>query len=119
MELQLEGVYYVVRAEAISRQLPVVRESSERDTVEYSPVPGADLLWTVLREGRTTSAESATVILEDSRLCAIKGEIVLYLLCVISAIVAINSLVESRESTLLLSRCLVKHVTILNWIWKK
>jgi hypothetical protein len=27
MEPQLEGVYYVVRAEAISRQLPVVRHS--------------------------------------------------------------------------------------------
>jgi hypothetical protein len=36
----------------------------------------------VLREGRTTSAESATVILEDSRLCAIKREIVCYTCCV-------------------------------------
>jgi hypothetical protein len=42
MEPQLEGVVYVVRADAISRQLPVVRESSERDTVEYSSVPGVD-----------------------------------------------------------------------------
>jgi hypothetical protein len=40
MEPQLEGFFYVVRADAISRQLPVVRESSRTDTVEYSPVPG-------------------------------------------------------------------------------
>jgi hypothetical protein len=41
MEPQLEGVFYVVHADAISCQLPVVRDSSERDTVEYSSVPGA------------------------------------------------------------------------------
>jgi hypothetical protein len=34
MEIQLEGVFYVVRPDAISRQLPVTSSSSERDTVE-------------------------------------------------------------------------------------
>jgi hypothetical protein len=56
-------------------------------------------------------AESATVLLEDSRLCAIKRKIVLYLLCVISAIVQINSLVKSGESTIIFATC-HKHVTI-------
>jgi hypothetical protein len=42
MEIQLEGVFYVVRPDAISRQLPVTSSSSERDTVEYSSVPGVD-----------------------------------------------------------------------------
>jgi hypothetical protein len=42
MEPQLEGVFYVVRPDTISRQLPVTSSSSERDTVEYSPVPGVD-----------------------------------------------------------------------------
>jgi hypothetical protein len=50
MEIQLEGVCYVVRPDTISRQLPVVRDSSRTDTVgiqgsrtdtvEDSPVPG-------------------------------------------------------------------------------
>jgi hypothetical protein len=42
MEPQLEGVFYVVRPEAISRQLPVVRDSSRTEavTVEYIPVTG-------------------------------------------------------------------------------
>jgi hypothetical protein len=41
MEPQLEGVFYVVRADAISCQLPVVRDSSRTEavTVQYSPVP--------------------------------------------------------------------------------
>jgi hypothetical protein len=38
MEIQLEGVFYVVRPEAISRQSPVVRHSWV--IVEYSPVTG-------------------------------------------------------------------------------
>jgi hypothetical protein len=42
MEIQLEGVFYVVCPDAISRQLPVTSSSSERDTVEYSSVPGVD-----------------------------------------------------------------------------
>jgi hypothetical protein len=42
MKPRLEGVFYVVRAEAISRQLPVGIQSSRTDTVEYSPVPGVD-----------------------------------------------------------------------------
>jgi hypothetical protein len=33
-------------------------------------------------QSRITSAESATVILEESRLCAIKREIVCYTCCV-------------------------------------
>jgi hypothetical protein len=36
------GVFYVVRPDAISRQLPVPSTSSERDTVDYSSVPGVD-----------------------------------------------------------------------------
>jgi hypothetical protein len=42
MKPRVEGVFYVVRAEAISRQLPVGIHSSRTDTVEYSPVPGVD-----------------------------------------------------------------------------
>jgi hypothetical protein len=34
MEIELEGVFYVVCPDAISRQLPVTSTSSERDTVE-------------------------------------------------------------------------------------
>jgi hypothetical protein len=62
----------------------------------------ADDQWSQLRtknyQGRICNYV-LTVILEDSRLCAIKREIVLYLLCVISAIVPINFLVKSGEST--------------------
>jgi hypothetical protein len=67
----------------------------------------------VLREKRITSAESTIVILEDSRLCAIKRERVLYLLCVISAIVQINFLVKSRESTFIVATC-NKHTTLVS-----
>jgi hypothetical protein len=59
-----------------------------------------------------TSTESTTALLEDSRLCAIKRESVLYLLCVISIRVQINSLVKSRESTFIVATC-NKHVTVL------
>jgi hypothetical protein len=53
------------------------------------------------------------VIIEDAFVCYQTRKSVLYLLCVISAIVQINFQVKSGESTLLLSRCLVKRVTIL------
>jgi hypothetical protein len=52
------------------------------------------------------------VIIEDAFVCYQTRKCVLYLLCVISAIVPINFLVKSEESTLLLSRCLAKRVTI-------
>jgi hypothetical protein len=48
MKPRLEGVFYVVRADAISRQLPVVRDSGNTKTVlvqtqlSYSSVPGVD-----------------------------------------------------------------------------
>jgi hypothetical protein len=62
---------------------------------------------------RITSAESATVILEDSAfVCYQMRNCVLYLLCVISAIDQINSLVKSGESMFIVATC-HKHVTIL------
>jgi hypothetical protein len=44
------------------------------------------------------------VIIEDAFVCYQTRKSVLYLLCVISAIVQINFLVKSEESTLLLPR---------------
>jgi hypothetical protein len=56
MKPRLEGVFYVVRADAISRQLPVVRYSWNTETVLVQTQ-----LSIVLREERIISAESTTV----------------------------------------------------------
>jgi hypothetical protein len=42
MEIKLEGVFYVVHPEAISRQLPVVRVVPNVIQLSYSAVPGVD-----------------------------------------------------------------------------
>jgi hypothetical protein len=118
----LEGVFYVVRPEAISRQLPVARDSWNTEIVLVQTQ------LSIVQFQESTSCEQCSVKEElpaqslqlcfncDIRslafVCYQTRNCVLYLLCVISAIVAINSLVKSEESTLLLPRAENKHVTI-------
>jgi hypothetical protein len=60
---------------------------------------------------RITSAESATDTRRLAFVCYQTRKCALYPLCVISAIVQINSLVKSEESTFIVATC-NKHVTI-------
>jgi hypothetical protein len=132
MEPQLEGVYYVVRAEAISRQLPVVRGSWNTETVLVQTQ------LSVVQFQESTSCEQCSVKEElpaqnlqcDIRrlafVCYQTRNCVLYLLCVISAIVAINSLVKSGESTFIVVALPSRKVSYeeifdfvkFKWLWR-
>jgi hypothetical protein len=129
------GVLYVVRPEAISLH----RQSSEWVSVKlsYSSVPDEETILCVItvieqatsevswgprfwctrnkwaskdHQQRTYNCVTRRLAFDNTQM----RKCVLYLVCVMSARVQVNSLVKSEESTFIVATCHI-HVTILLW----